>query len=424
MLGRRMSALTAAGSVAFLLGAGCSAGTEGNHGGAGGSASTPSTGSSTSAFMGTSSTGSSGPALADLTGKVFAPEGTIPISGALVYLSATYPEPIPAGTYCDRCIEIQASTDYTFSKADGTFDLAAHATGKQYLIVQKGQFRRVRAYTVAEGTQAIDASMTTLPGITDQAAGDDIPRMAVRIGAWDHIEDSLEKLGIQPGAYDKFENVFPPNANNPFSPEKLFDDDGTTLSKYHIVFVPCSGSSGTTCDDSTTSSANVKTNLEHFVDAGGRLYVTDYSYDFVRQPWPEYIDWVDQTSQIGSACLPGAYDSTAMNVDPGLEEWMTAQGLSTFSVTQSWTAIDAVHTVATTDLDNKPAMVTPKVWVWADTGQGMHPATVSFERSCGRVLFSTYHTEGVGGPTLLPQEKALLYVLLEVSVCLNQPVPK
>jgi hypothetical protein len=33
----------------------------------------------------------------------------------------------------------------------------------------------------------------------------------------------------------------------------------------------------------------------------------------------------------------------------------------------------------------------------------------------GRVLFSTHHTEGTGGAALLPQEKVLLGVLLEVA---------
>ena len=57
------------------------------------------------------------------------------------------------------------------------------------------------------------------------------------------------------------------------------------------------------------------------------------------------------------------------------------------------------------------------------TGQG-NPATISFEDHCGRVLFSTYHTEGnADDATLLPQEKALLYVLLEVGVCVGEPIP-
>ena len=69
-------------------------------------------------------------------------------------------------------------------------------------------------------------------------------------------------------------------------------------------------------------------------------------------------------------------------------------------------------------MDGNPVTVTPKVWV-----EGMGPSTVSFERSCGRVLFSTYHTEADKGSEteLLPQEKALLYILLEVAVCVAPP---
>jgi hypothetical protein len=67
--------------------------------------------------------------------------------------------------------------------------------------------------------------------------------------------------------------------------------------------------------------------------------------------------------------------------------------------------------------------VTPKVWVTAQQGtsSAVAPTTVSFQNQCGRVLFSTYHTEsGFGGSTtLLAQEKALLYVLLEVGVCVG-----
>jgi len=73
-----------------------------------------------------------------------------------------------------------------------------------------------------------------------------------------------------------------------------------------------------------------------------------------------------------------------------------------------------------TDQDGKSVTITPKVWM---SGNGK-PMTVSFQSGCGRVLFSTYHTES-GSSQLLSQEKALLYVLLEVGVCVGTlPPPK
>ncbi len=416
----------------FLLGLGalfiaaCSATSEaptGAGGAASGAGGAGGAGSSVGGGFATGVGGSVTPvAIGELTGIVLAPQGTIPISGALVYLTQKSPDPIPNGTYCDRCVKLPSSTPYTFSNPDGTFNLPVYSKGSYSLVVQKGAFRRIRPIDVAEGTAMVPYALTTLPGKTDKANGDDIPKMAVRVGAWDHIEDSLVKLGIAQDAFDRFEYKFPPDPADPFSPDKLMKDPAT-ISKYHIVFVPCSGSSGTDCNDYTSGDSTVQKTVQDFVAAGGKLYVTDYSYDFVRQPFPGYIDWVQQTSQIGSACLTGSYDAPAIVNDPGLKEWLAAQGVTSFTLQASWTMIEKVNTVASTDLNGNPVNVTPKVWVTADT-QGGHPSTVSFERACGRVLFSTYHTEGNGGAALLPQEKALLYVLLEVAVCLEDPIPK
>lgn len=371
--------------------------------------------------------------LGHLTGKVVAPEGTIPISGALVYLTTHDPAPIPDGTYCDKCVTIDASTPYTYSNVDGTFDLPAYALGAQKLVVEKGAFRRVRDVTVASGTQPVDISLTTLPGKTDPSVGDTIPKMALVVGAWDHIEVSLAKLGIgklkasggfdeSSAPYDLYENKFPPSAtvNNP----RTLITDAATIGKYQIVFIPCSGSNGTTCDDYQPGESGVQDTLKGFVAAGGKLYVTDYSYEYVRQPWPGGITFDGATSSLGSGCQPGAYDAPADVADPDLKSWLAATGDTSFTLQQSWTMIDGLHPISTVDADGNPKTVTPKVWMNGSLGDGPHPETVSFESGCGRVLFSTYHTEGNADGPLLAQEKALLYVLLEVAgVCYGTPPP-
>ena len=149
--------------------------------------------------------------------------------------------------------------------------------------------------------------------------------------------------------------------------------------------------------------------------------MTDYSYEFVRQPFPGYVTWSQQTADLGSACLGGAWDGPASSPDQGLTDWLGAQGITAFDVQQSWTEIDHVTPQPSIDTMGNPVTVTPKVWVQAQTGSGVRPATVSFEQQCGRVMFSTYHTEGAA-QSLSPQERALLYVLLEVSVCVEPPV--
>ena len=80
-----------------------------------------------------------------------------------------------------------------------------------------------------------------------------------------------------------------------------------------------------------------------------------------------------------------------------------------------------VNPVQTTDGTGAPKTVTPRVWVSGSrNGGARRPSTVSFEHGCGRVLFSSYHTEPFSND-LTPQERALLGVLLEASVCNASP---
>ncbi len=360
--------------------------------------------------------------VAHLTGKVVAPEGTIPISGALVYLAATTPPPIPTGVYCDKCVEITANTPYTYSKADGTFDLGAFSTGPQTLVVQKGQFRRAWPLQVTGPTQVVPQMSTTLPGKSNPAAGDDIPKMAIVQAQWDAIEVSLARLGLGTVTKDMFGIPVVKKGDASFDiVDTTLLNDATKLAQYNIVFAGCSFSQSTTCDTSQPAgSAKVQKNLQDYVKAGGKLYTSDYSYELVRQPWPGFVHWDGESATLGSACAGGAYDATAQVGDPGLSAWLTALGDPTPNLKQSWTAISSVSPQMGTDQDGKPALITPKVWMSGNN----KPMTVSFQNGCGRVLFSTYHTES-GSSQLLSQEKALLYVLLEVGVCVGTlPPPK
>ena len=368
------------------------------------------------------------PAVATLIGTVLAPEGTIPISGALVYLTKTAPTPIPAGLYCDKCVKLDYGTPHTFTAADGGFHLGVPATGSYQLVVQKGQFQRVRPIEVTAGNVSVPLSSTLLPAKTDGAQGDTIPKMAIVQGTWDAIDISLARLGLGSiGPTGPFGMLQVDRATAPYDyydggPGSKGGHDSilknwSTLSQYHIVFLPCSWSDATVCDtNSPALDPTVQKNLRDFVAQGGKLYTTDYSYEFVRQVFPGYVDWKDQSSALGSACLSGSWDAPASSPDPGLTAWLATQGITAFEVKENWTAISGVKAGSTTDPDGKPIQVTPKVWVDANTQWGKLPATISFEQACGRVLFSSYHTEG-SSSTMLPQERALLYILLEVAVC-------
>jgi hypothetical protein len=65
-----------------------------------------------------------------------APSDPIPVYGAVVYVSATRPEPIPDGVYCERCVNAPASAVY--SSHDGSFTLEP-IPGDYWLVIQKGR---------------------------------------------------------------------------------------------------------------------------------------------------------------------------------------------------------------------------------------------------------------------------------------------
>lgn len=377
-----------------------------------------------------------------LVGKVVAPEGTIPISGALVYVAGAPPAPIPDGVYCDKCVHLPEGTAYTTTRADGTFDLDA-GLGSAYLIVQKGAFRRVRPITLQSGPQNVPAAMTTLPAITDKANGDDVPKIAVVLGAWDPIEVVLAKMGLKAtitkdlfGKAQVLAKDAPSFAiygvrsigeMNPYPPPLTLLTDPKEISKYHIVFLPCSGTvysgddpNALKCSGVYPYDSRVKSTLNDFVQKGGRVYASDWSYEYVRQVFPGALSWRGEAAPIGSACMNGGGDQVVTGRDTGLEAWLSAQAQNLSSVKDAWTVLNGVNPFMSVDPDGKPVRVLPKVWVQA-LGS---PVSASLQHGCGRVLYTTYHTQPTSqaSAALEPQALALLYLILEVGVCLDAPV--
>jgi hypothetical protein len=214
------------------------------------------------------------------------------------------------------------------------------------------------------------------------------------------IQYSLDKLGIT--GYET-------------QPDRSMLDQPSTLSQYHIVFIPC----GDQADPHATSSTSKK-NLRDYVNSGGKLYVTDWSYEFVHQPFGDYLQWDQETATIGSAATLSEWDAPATAEDHDLAAWLAATGDPSFQVQGNWTTITSVNMLPGPDPDGNQAILQPTVWVSAQKGGKTVPTTVSFPQQCGRVLFSTYHTESDQTGPLMAQEKALLYVLLEVGVCIGK----
>ncbi|MEM9491530.1 MAG: hypothetical protein AAGC55_20465, partial [Myxococcota bacterium] len=268
------------------------------------------------------------PVYADVTGRVWAPGQApgmvlagheIPISNALVMIGQNRPAPIPQHAYCEECVPPTGS--HTFTDALGNFTVRDVREGEHWVIIQKGQFR-LELPIVVQGSApvALAAEQTTLPSHHDPDNGRWIPRIALAAGTYDHMQDILGKMGM--GAIDGSGRFVPESGteifdmyHNDWNPTSGAVGDLTALVsdldrmlQYHIIFIPCSGTSHT----AALLEQNNLRNIRDYVAAGGKLYVTDWSGEWADNVFPAQIT------------LGGGEDTPAGAYNPETDTWNTA----------------------------------------------------------------------------------------------------
>ena len=294
---------------------------------------------------------------ATVTGTVWAPGQAIgmvpagqeiPIYNALITVSPLKQAPIPQNTYCERCVN--PSGTYVFSDHQGNFSLSGVLPNDYWMTIQKGQFRLERQIALSEGQiLELPTDMSTLPSVHDPSNGNWIPKIAMGVGSYDHLEDILGKMGLgtvdSSGRYvaSSADGIMDVYTNGTSFGGEISGDlsqlvgDLNLLLQYHILFIPCSNSSET---DALRIPQNLR-NIQEFVAQGGKLYVTDWSGEWHDNVFPEQVTLgggVDtpasaydaatntwDTDQFGSAD-GSAYDSeNAEIVDPDLHQWLGTQ---------------------------------------------------------------------------------------------------
>ncbi|HWB78117.1 MAG TPA: hypothetical protein VG755_24300 [Nannocystaceae bacterium] len=374
------------------------------------------------------------PTNATLRGTVYAPNLQIPISGALVYVSHQDPEPIPDGVYCAECVGVPCDAQFVLTNADGSFELPAAAGSGQLLIVQKGEFLRATPIEITEGDNAVAPEVSSLPGEWNPDAGMWIPRIAVVDTYYDAIYSILAKIGL--GSVDgngalqvgsqRFDFYDQPSGG-------ALLDDLDAMRQYHIIFIPCMAQEGM-----GQLSELRMLNIRQWVEEGGKFYVTDWANEYVYQTFPNYQTLHNQNIDPDL----DYYDTTGTVLDPDLLAWLQALpaplkdiggghpnllSLPQVQLVDNWSGIDAIPPVITQDEMGNDVDVGHYPWVEGPcvscSPGSTRPMTISADYGCGRIMFSTYHTDEGAHAGLTPQELILLYIILEIGVCHDQPPP-
>jgi hypothetical protein len=423
---------------------GGSGGTGGGAGGGGGGGGSGNTGGPTFGSMcnGASTT---------ITGVINAPNGTDPVANAFAYVPLTS-NPFPPGIACELCnmpVDAAAATATTNATGNFTLDLSnVPVASTVQLTVNKGRFRRTTTINVTPcSANAASAMATTLPG--KSAAGDDIPKIAVATGNKDQLDVVLAAMGLdaQQG-FDCFEGrasassavMSPCGMRGTLQPIESLLKNEAMLEQYNLVFLSCAPGKfkGLAAADQQAIAANLQT----WAQKGGRLFVTDNSYDYVAQAFPNAVTFLNGNAAVDAANVgygtSGAGSTyTGQINDATLAAWLAAVGAipaGTNAVTltgylNKWSVIQSLpmSTDDVVDATNAQAYPTPTATM---PGPAMsYPQTIRFDvaapgstQACGRAIYTSYHTlpTTTSNPTqLVPQERILEYLMLEAGACVG-----
>lgn len=379
-----------------------------------------------------------------------------PIPGAAVIAYTSRPADLPQARYCNECVEVPSGNPNTLShEVDGSFELDLLPGRTYFLTVQKGEFRRVREYVTPDTPGEIvniesaagspRPELTTLPNRTDLGLGDNIPKFAMVRGNYENMRPMFSALGFN---YDHESPDFDiycaggafGGCPGPNVPTLL--NDPAVLDQYNVILV--------SCGEDWPGRGEQANNLREWVRNGGSLYVDDFNYDFVEQPWPDFLSWyvADPDDDFGSSGECGHsgnpsnggncnnWSSYDFNGDPSdvpeFQAWLQLPEVNRGAPLVLEAAWDYIYNLGEgligEDEHGAEVFREPLVWMYnADSvpfGVSRPAATVSWPFYCGRTLYTVYHTHGSGEGgdyELLLQEKIMMYLIMEVQTCATDP---
>ncbi len=380
-----------------------------------------------------------------ITGTVYAPNGTLPLYNAIVYVPLYRNEPLEAittGASCEQCnASIKNTVRVTLTDSQGKFTLDNIPAGVDIpLVMQVGKWRRMVTLPQVQActeNPLTDGEVTRLP--KNQSEGD-MPQMAIVTGGCDPLPCLFRKIGVDDAEYTDpsgtgrmhvFRGQGGGNVAGGTSPQAWNGlwDSVANLSKYDITILSCECS-----EYNNNKTAQQKEFMRDYLNLGGRVFATHFHYTWFKNGPAEFqalADWVSP-----STTNPYTID-TSFPKGMAFMEWL--QFVST-GVTSDQISLDQIrHDVATVNPGAqrwiyKPAQGSTKESVkyfTFNTPIGAEP-----EAQCGRGVFSDIHVSAGSAATvptscndnpLTDQEKALIFLFFDLSSCIQpddeKPIP-
>lgn len=375
-----------------------------------------------------------------LRGTVYAPEGTLPLYNVVVYVPNAELDPITDGVTCDTCQTGLSGKPIaaTLSDTKGEFVLPDVPAGVDIpLVITIGKWRREVVIPQVEPCvdNLVDPALTHLP--RNQNEGH-IPRIAMVTGGADALECLLRKVGLDdaeftpevgPGRINLFTgkdggSKFVPeqNAGTPFPAAGTLWNEPARLKNYDLVMMNCEG--GT---DSGNKSNAARQNLVDYAGIGGRLFLSHWQNVWIEDgaaPFPTAANF-NHKADLDSPFT--AKLETSFPKGMALAEWLINVGgsakLGEIVIKAGQNTVESVNPEVSTR------------WIYGENPTSVQyftfnaPIDAAEDAQCGRVVDTDIHVSsgdsagkafpsGCSTKDLSPQEKALIFMLFELSSCI------
>ena len=391
-----------------------------------------------------------------LTGVVYAPNGTLPLFGADVYIPRDAPGPLAEGAECSRCQDLPGfPIAQTKTNEKGEFTLQNVPAGASVpVVISLGKWRRqITVSNVAEcAPTALTAEQTRLP--KTKAEGD-IPKIAITTGNADSLECLIRKLGIDDteitndqgtgrvnlykgNGVGQFKAGYPGGSGQSLAAAKPFWSSVDKLKAYDIVIFSCEGQ-----QNPGTKPQEALDAVKAYADFGGRVFLSHWHNIWVegstqgggnQKPavWPEIATWTNSPTTFGGSGDHDVIDQTANPKGAQFAAWMTNVMGST---TPGEIPIQSQTGKQTCEAVNP---IKAERWTyWKDNNtdytqnfQFTTPNEAAADARCGKVVFSDMHVSGGpqagdypdscgGSLALSPQEKALAFMFFDIATCIS-----
>jgi hypothetical protein len=390
-------------------------------------------------------------AVTSVSGVVTAPNGTLPLYNAIVYVPNAPLQPLADGATCDRCGSVSGEPLVaTITDVEGKFRLENVPVGDDIpLVIQIGKWwRKITLPPVQKcvDNPITDTSLTRLP--RNRAEGD-IPRIAVTTGRCDQLACLLPKLGLDASeftpstgdgrlhlyrgaAHPRGAGIPAPAPAGTVDAEKLWSDTASLL-RYDMVLLSCE------CDEhEETKPAAAKQALYEYAAAGGRVFASHFHYTWAETgPLSATAEWMGSPSNPENQ--PGPYlVDTSFAKGEAFAKWLVNVGASSklgeVPISQPRENVGAVKGPTQRWVYRKtpnPAIPEATKYLTVNT-----PVEKPIDEQCGKFVYADMHLYGGDvqdpatalpdddfpsscSPTLTPEEKALAFLFFELSSCVQ-----